>query len=67
MEVVTRRDGGEYYIKFEDGGKVAVPLKKVGTTNRRELLLNLNLILLYFRQQHLVFLLYVRECKRVLF
>ena len=34
MEVVTRRDGGEYYIKFEDGGKVAVPLKKVGTTNR---------------------------------
>lgn len=34
MEVVTRRDGGEYYIKFEDGGKVTVPLKKVGTTNR---------------------------------
>ena len=34
MEVVTRRDGGEYYIKFENGGKVVVPLKKVGTTNR---------------------------------
>lgn len=34
MEVVTRRDGGEYYIKFENGGKVSVPLKKVGDTNR---------------------------------
>ena len=34
MEVVTRRDGGEYYIKFENGGKVSIPLKKVGTTNR---------------------------------
>ena len=34
MEVVTRRDGGEYYIKFENGGKVIIPLKKVGTTNR---------------------------------
>ena len=34
MEVVTRRDGGEYYIKFENGGKVVVPLRKVGTTNR---------------------------------
>ena len=34
MEVVTRRDGGEYYIKFENGGHVAVPLKQVGTTNR---------------------------------
>ena len=34
MEVVTRRDGGEYYIKFENGGKVVVPLKKVGDTNR---------------------------------
>ena len=34
MEVVTRRDGGEYYIKFENGGKVTVPLRKVGTTNR---------------------------------
>jgi len=34
MEVVTRRDGGEYYIKFEKGGNVVVPLKQVGTTNR---------------------------------
>ena len=34
MEVVTRRDGGEYYIKFEHGGKVAVPLKRVGDTSR---------------------------------
>ena len=34
LEVTIRRDGYEYYIRFEDGGKVAVPLKKVGTTNR---------------------------------
>ena len=34
MEVVTRRDGGEYYIKFENGGKVSIPLKRVGDTNR---------------------------------
>ena len=34
MEVVTRRDGGEYYIKFENGGNVVIPLKQVGTTNR---------------------------------
>ena len=34
MEVTTRRDGGEYYIKFENGGKVVVPLKKIGTTNK---------------------------------
>ena len=34
MEVTIKRDGGEYYIKVEDGGKEAVPLKKVGTTNR---------------------------------
>ena len=34
MEVVTRRDGGEYYIKFENGGNVTIPLRKVGTTNR---------------------------------
>ena len=34
MEVSIKRDKGEYYIRFEDGGKVAVPLKKVGTTNR---------------------------------
>ena len=34
MEVTTRRDGGEYYIKFENGGKVVIPLKKIGTTNK---------------------------------
>ncbi len=34
MEVTTRRDGGEYYIKFENGGKVAIPLKKISTTNK---------------------------------
>ena len=34
LEVTIRRDGYEYYIRFEDGGKVTVPLKKVGTTNR---------------------------------
>ena len=34
MEVTIRRDGYEYYIKFENGGKVSVPLKKVGTTNK---------------------------------
>ncbi len=31
-EVTIRRDGYEYYIKFSDGGRVEVPLKKVGTT-----------------------------------
>ena len=34
MEVTTRRDGGEYYIRFEKGGKVMIPLKKIGTTNK---------------------------------
>ena len=34
MEVTTRRDGGEYYIKFENGGNVIIPLKKIGTTNK---------------------------------
>ncbi len=34
LEVTIYRDGYEYYIKFENGGKVAVPLKKVGTTNK---------------------------------
>ena len=33
-EVTIRRDGYEYYIRFENGGRVAVPLKKVGTTNK---------------------------------
>ena len=34
MEVTIKRDGGEYYIKFENGGHVSVPLKKIGNTNR---------------------------------
>ena len=34
MEVTIKRDGYEYYIRFEDGGKVKVPLKKFGTTSK---------------------------------
>ncbi len=34
MEVTIKRDKGEYYIRFENGGKVAVPLKKIGNTNK---------------------------------
>ncbi len=34
MEVTIKHDKCEYYIRFESGGKVAVPLKKIGTTNR---------------------------------
>ena len=34
MEVTIKRDKGEYYIRFENGGKVAVPLKKIGPTNK---------------------------------
>jgi topoisomerase-4 subunit B len=34
LEVTIKKDGSEYYIRFEDGGKVAVPLKKIGTTNK---------------------------------
>ncbi len=34
MEVVIKRDGGEYYIKFSNGGRVEVPLKKIGNTNK---------------------------------
>ena len=33
-EVTIRRDGYEYYIKFENGGRVAVPLQKIGTTSK---------------------------------
>ena len=33
-EVTIKRDGYEYYIKFENGGRVAVPLKKIGTTSK---------------------------------
>ena len=34
MEVTIKRDGYEHYIRFEDGGKVKVPLKKLGTTSK---------------------------------
>ena len=34
MEVTIRHDKGEYYIRFENGGHVATPLKKIGTTNK---------------------------------
>ncbi len=33
-EVTIRRDGYEYYIKFENGGRVVVPLQKIGTTSK---------------------------------
>jgi topoisomerase-4 subunit B len=34
MEVTSKRDGGEYYIKFSNGGNVEIPLRQIGTTNR---------------------------------
>ena len=34
MEVDIKRDKKEHLIRFENGGKVAVPLKEIGTTNR---------------------------------
>ena len=34
MEVTIKRDGHEYFIRFKDGGKVDVPLKQIGNTNR---------------------------------
>ena len=34
MEVTIKRDKCEYFIRFENGGKKTIPLKKVGTTNR---------------------------------
>ncbi len=34
MEVTIKNDKEEHYIRFENGGHVAVPLKKIGTTNR---------------------------------
>lgn len=34
LEVTIARDGYEYYIRFEDGGKVKTPLKKLGKTNK---------------------------------
>ena len=34
MEVTIKRDKEEHYIRFENGGHVAVPLKKIGNTNK---------------------------------
>lgn len=34
MEVYIKREGYEYYIRFEDGGKTTVPLKKLEKTNK---------------------------------
>ena len=34
MEVWIKKDGYEHYIKFKDGGKVDVPLKKLSKTNK---------------------------------
>jgi len=34
LEVTIKRDGYEYYIKFENGGRVAIPLKKLEKTNK---------------------------------
>ena len=34
MEVNIKRDGYEYYIKFENGGKTVVPLKKLEKTSK---------------------------------
>ena len=34
MEVTSKRDGGEYFIRFENGGHVVTPVKKIGNTNR---------------------------------
>ena len=34
MEVTILRDGAIHQIKFKEGGKVDVPLKKIGTTNK---------------------------------
>ncbi len=34
LEVNIKRDGYEYYIKFENGGKLSVPLTQLSKTNR---------------------------------
>ena len=34
MEVTIKRDKGEYFIRFKDGGKVDKPLKEISTTNK---------------------------------
>ncbi|MDE8338819.1 DNA topoisomerase (ATP-hydrolyzing) subunit B [Erysipelothrix rhusiopathiae] len=35
LEVKIYLDGIEYYLRFEEGGKVAVPLKEVGKTDKK--------------------------------
>ena len=34
MEVTIKRDGYEYYIRFEDGGKTKIPLKQLEKTSK---------------------------------
>ena len=34
MEVTIKRDGHEYFIRFKDGGKLDLPLKQIGNTNK---------------------------------
>ena len=34
MEVIIKKEKIEHLIRFENGGEVAIPLKKIGTTNR---------------------------------
>ena len=34
MEVTIKKDGYEHFIRFENGGKVAIPLKKLEKTNK---------------------------------
>ena len=34
MEVTIKKEKAEYLIRFENGGEVSIPLKKIGTTNR---------------------------------
>lgn len=49
MEVYIKRDGYLYYIRFEDGGKVKIPLKKLRKLIERVLKLYLCLILVFFQ------------------
>ena len=32
--IFSQKDKGEYFIRFKDGGKLDIPLKKIGTTNK---------------------------------
>ena len=34
MEVTSKRDGGEYFVRFENGGHLVSPVKKISNTNR---------------------------------